>query len=85
MQKLILLIYSKIEDWNDLESLKQFMISSFINVLELNKDEDKLDKFAGILGVDKFDNLQNIDADKFKKKLWMLIDMFDFWHSMLKY
>ncbi len=81
LQKLISLIYSKMEDWDDLEALKRFMISTFVNVLELRDDKDD---FAGILGVDKFDELQNMDAEEFNEKLLMLTDMFDFWHTILK-
>ena len=82
LQKLISIIYSKMEDWeNDNEALKQFMLSAFVNVLELR---DNKDKFAGILGVDKFKELEDINGETFKEKLLMLIDMFEFWHTALK-
>ena len=57
------------------------MLSAFVNVLELR---DNKDKFAGILGVDKFKELEDINGETFKEKLSMLIDMFEFWHTALK-
>lgn len=82
LQKLISLIHTKMEDWQDGDALKQFMISSFINIMELKKDKDE---FAGIFGVNEFGKLQSMNAEMFKEKLLMLIDMFEFWHTMLKY
>lgn len=85
LQKLISLIYSKLEDWGDgnLEALKQFMISAFVNILEL-KDKDK-NEFAAILEVNSFEELKNIKGNNFRDKLFMLIDMFEFWHTSLKF
>ncbi len=90
LQKLISLIYSKIEDWdilNNLESTVQFqnfIISSFINILELN-DEEKKNRFSAILGIDDFNSLKKIPSEKFIEKILMLIDMFEFWHTALKF
>jgi hypothetical protein len=85
LQKLISLIYSKLEDWgNNNDSIKTFMLSAFVNILEL-KEEQKRDEFVNVLGVDKFDELKEIEAEKFKKKLYMLVDMFEFWHTGLKF
>lgn len=86
LQKLISLIYSKLEDWGNynLEALKQFMISAFVNVLELKNNENK-NEFAKILGCNDFEELKNMDNENFKSKLIMLIDMFNFWHTSLKF
>ena len=81
LQKLVSLTYSKIDQWDNLESLKIFMISAFVNVLELKDDKDE---FAEILGVNTFDELKEMNPEIFKEKLLMLIDMFEFWHTALK-
>ena len=81
LHKLISLIYSKLADWEDAESFQRLMISSFVNVLEL---KDNSENFAGILGVEKFEKLQDMNPKEFKDKLKMLIDMFEFWHTALK-
>ena len=84
LQKLISVIYSKLEDWQDnQEAIKTFMISSFINILEL-KDRKEKDSFAKILGTNSFDEFDNMKEDEFQKKLYMLLDMFDLWHTILK-
>lgn len=85
LQKLIFLIYSKLEDWrNENEGLRIFMLSAFVNLMEL-KDEMQKYEFAGIMGAEKFNDLKDMNILDFKKKLLMLIDMFEFWHTMLKY
>jgi len=84
LQKVISLVYSKLEDWRDEnESLKEFLISAFVNVLGLNND-DRKNKFAHLMGFRSFAELKGSDAGKFKKGLYMLIDAFEFWHTALK-
>lgn len=91
LNNMVSLIYSKIKDWegND-ESLKKLMLSSFINIFELNdKDEQtskgKRDNFAKLFGEDyTWEKLETMSADKFKKLLWKFIDMYEFWHKALK-
>ena len=85
LQKLVSEIYSKLEDWKgDDESLKTFVLSAFINILELKSKEEK-DKFAGLFGLAKFEDFQNLSEEKFKEKLFMVIDMFELWHTSLKF
>ena len=83
LQKLVSLIYSKLEDWDDDESLKNFMLSAFVNVLEL--DESDKNRFAGVFGKNSFDELESLENNKFRQMLFVFIDMFEFWHTMLKY
>jgi len=86
LQKLVSLIYSKISDWDDEESLKKFMISAFVNVLDLKSEEQK-NSFAKVFVANKaneFDELKKTDAPLFKKKLLKFIDMFEFWHTAIK-
>jgi hypothetical protein len=84
LQKLVSLIYSKLEDWDDDESLKKFILSAFVNVLEL-KNGEKRNAFASVLGVENFEDLERMEAENFREKLYLLIDMFEFWHTMLKH
>ena len=85
LQKLVSLIHSKLEDWKDKdESLKMFMESAFINILEL-KNKEQQDRFAGVLGLTSFEELRNLSIDEFESKLLMILDMFDFWHTVLKW
>ena len=83
LQKLVSLIYSKLEDWDDDESLKNFMLSAFVNVLEL--DESDKNRFAGVFGKNSFDELESLENNKFRQMLFVFIDMFEFWHTMLKH
>ena len=84
LQKLISLIYSKLEDWKDNDnSTKLFMISAFVNILELEREEKK-NEFAKVLGVSKFNEFNTMKAEEFRKKLYILLDMFDLWHTILK-
>ena len=84
LQKIISLVYSKLEDWKgEDESLKEFLISAFVNVLGLN-DEDRKNKFANLMGFDNFAQIEESKSSEFKKGLYMLIDAFEFWHTTLK-
>lgn len=84
LQKLTSLIYSKLEDWkDDAESVKKFMISAFRNVLNI-KDSNSENEFAKVLGAKNFDEFQNMQPEEFVKKLYMFLDMFEFWHKSLK-
>lgn len=91
LNQMVSLIYSKIKDWEDNEkSLKQFILSAFINVFELNdrddkKSKEKKDTFAQIFGQEMtWDKLRNIPSNDFKQLLWKFIDMYEFWHKALK-
>ncbi|NSW90414.1 MAG: CRISPR-associated protein Csx11 [Firmicutes bacterium] len=85
LQNIISLMYSKIEEWgNETEGLKHFMLSSFINILDLKGDKDKLNEFSTIFGKDNWDELANTPSENFKKDLMMFIDMYEFWHKALK-
>lgn len=81
LQKIVTLIYSKLFDWDDKSSIKIFMLSSFVNVLELKNS--KKDEFAKIFGVKSWMELENLPEDEFIDKLYMFVDMFEFWHKIL--
>ncbi len=90
LQKLISLIHSKLEDWDVFKNpenavqFQNFMISSFINILEL-KDKAKKNKFAEVLVVKDFEKLKVLSSQKFLEKVLLLLDMFHFWHTSLKF
>jgi len=90
LQNIISLIYSKLNDWKDNnEALKTFLLSAFINTFELkdreeNKQKQKLDEFAKLLGQSTWEDVKNLPSEKFKTVLGQFIDMFKFWHTYLK-
>jgi len=74
LHRLVSLIYSKLQDWEDnkednKESFKVFMKSTFKRI----KKQDEVD-------VSKIFDIENFDFDEAKK----FIDMFEFWHTTLK-
>jgi len=74
LHRLVSLIYSKLQDWEDnkednKESFKVFMKSTFKRI----KKQDGVD-------VSKIFDIENFDFDEAKK----FIDMFEFWHTTLK-
>jgi CRISPR-associated Csx11 family protein len=82
-QKLISLIYSKLKDWpEDQESIKIFFLSTFTNVLDL-KTEDEKNSFASILKFKDWKELSDSKPEDFVKRLYLLLDMFDFYHKAL--
>ncbi|MDQ7031099.1 MAG: CRISPR-associated protein Csx11 [Desulfonauticus sp.] len=82
LQKLVSLIYSKLEDWQDNDtSFQKFIISSFVNILDLKGNKDN---FAQVLGFSYFEDLNNLTEKAFKEKMLMFLDMFEFWHTGLK-
>ncbi len=83
LQTMVNLIYSKLSDWQDNSSLKCFILSAFINIFELNDAESK-NKFARILGENKWGNIESLCDKKFRIKLHKFLDMYDFWHNGLK-
>ncbi|TZE81620.1 CRISPR-associated protein Csx11 [Calorimonas adulescens] len=84
LQNLVSLLYSKLQDWRgEDEGLKQFMLSSFINILNLKDEEDK-DKFAAIFGKKNWNDFERSSLSEFKTILKMFIDMYEFWHKALK-
>ncbi|WP_456408638.1 CRISPR-associated protein Csx11 [Caldithrix abyssi] len=82
-QKLVSLIYSRLEDWEDADSLKTFMLTAFVNMLDL-KSQKKKDQFACIINCKNWHELEDLPPGEFMEKLKMLLDMFNFYHSMLK-
>ncbi len=93
-------IFSKLNDWKDNDkSIQSFMLSLFINTLDLDGDEGmrKKDEFAKILLLPherakdeddeavKWDDLNKIDPHVFKNCLLRFIDMYEFWHTALKW
>ncbi|ACV24116.1 CRISPR-associated protein Csx11 [Methanocaldococcus fervens] len=93
LQKLVNIIYKCLEDWDNKydDSISQFLDTSFINVLELNKKSNKevIEKLCVIFDI----SLEDKDLEKFRnelinkidrKKMLMFIDMFEFWHKGLK-
>jgi CRISPR-associated Csx11 family protein len=84
LQKMARLIYSKLQDWQgENRSLKKFLESAFINILELKNDEQK-NKIAGFLGSSSWNNLFESDDKNIDENLYMFLDMFEFWHTALK-
>ncbi|HHY90111.1 MAG TPA: CRISPR-associated protein Csx11 [Clostridiales bacterium] len=85
LNQIIGLIYSKIKDWEgNEESLKQFMLSAFVNMFELNHEE-KRNTFAQLFDQEMtWNKLQNIPFNDFKQLLWRFVDMYEFWHTALK-
>ncbi len=83
LQTLVNIIYSKLEDWDDKEAMKRFILSSFINILELKNRKQK-DDFAGILKCNGWNKLENLEGEELTKCLYMILDMFEFWHTILK-
>ncbi|MEG6567560.1 CRISPR-associated protein Csx11 [Thermoanaerobacterium saccharolyticum] len=84
LHNLVSLLYSKLQDWRgEDDGLKQFMISSFINILNLKGEEDK-DKFAAILGKKNWNDFEGSSSSEFETILKMFVDMYEFWHKALK-
>ena len=82
-QKLISLIYSKLKDWpEEQESIKTFFLSTFINMLDL-KTEDEKNSFASILKFKDWKELSDSKPEDFVERLYLLLDMFDFYHNAL--
>ena len=82
-QKLVSLIYSKLKDWSeDQESIKIFFLSAFINVLDL-KTQDEKNNFASILKFKDWKELSDSTPEIFIERLYLLLDMFDFYHNAL--
>ena len=83
LNKIISLIYSKLEDWKqDEENLSIFMKSTFVNLLNLNsaKNKQTKDKILELFEIDSFNKLEQLKIDKLQK----FIDMYEFWHKCLK-
>lgn len=85
LHKIITLIYSKLDDWEDEESIKDFMLSSFINVFDLkgNIDNKEKDNYAKLFRKDSWVELEGMSAEDFKRGLFKFLDMYDFWHNAL--
>ncbi len=88
LQNIVSLIYSKLNDWKDNDNaIKSFLLSAFINVLDLkgkNEQLQKLDEFAKLLGQSDWNSVEDLNPGVFKETLWQFIDMFEFWHIHLK-
>ena len=93
-------IFSKLNHYNDNEKIIQsFNKSLFINTLDLDGDGGtrEKDEFAKILLLPherakaedsenvKWDDLNKIDPHVFKNCLLRFIDMYEFWHTALKW
>ena len=84
LQKLVYLIYSKIGDWEgDEESIKSFLLSTFVNILELKNEEEKRN-FALILKCNDWEELERTDVNLFIDRVKTFLDMFEFYHKALK-
>ncbi len=87
LHKLIQLLYEKAVNFD--KSYAPFLASSFIRILELNKNKELL---SGIKFI--FDIQEDVGRTDFhkqfmnklesKENLLLFIDMFEFWHTMLK-
>lgn len=84
LQKLVYLIYSKIADWEgNAESIKSFLLSTFVNILELKNEEEKRN-FALILKYNDWEELERTDVNLFIDRVKTFLDMFEFYHKALK-
>lgn len=84
LQKLVYLIYSKIADWEgNEESIKSFLLSTFVNILELKNEEEKRN-FALILKCNDWEELERTDVNLFIDRVKTFLDMFEFYHKALK-
>ena len=98
LHKLISVIYRCLEDWNDTDeaSIRKFLTTSFINILELKKKENKslINELCEILemtleedredGKISFNQFQEELQKKINKEtMKMFIDMFELWHTAL--
>mgnify|MGYP001229640804 CR=1 FL=1 len=85
LRHLIELIYTKLDDWNNQhDSLKNFVSSALINVLDLQNEQKEKDYLAQIFGEESWSHLQALPADNWTERLYQFIDMFEFWHTALK-
>lgn len=84
LQKLVYLIYSKIADWEgNAESIKSFLLSTFVNILELKNEKEKRN-FALILKCNDWEELERTDVNLFIDRVKTFLDMFEFYHKALK-
>ncbi|MEO1783992.1 CRISPR-associated protein Csx11 [Thermodesulfobium sp. 4217-1] len=83
LNNLISLLYEKIQDCN--ENYASFIAASFLNILEINKNDVMKKRISEIFELNEA-NFHNELIKKFedKKNLYLFLDMFDFWHKMLK-
>ncbi|EGD52437.1 CRISPR-associated protein, Csx11 family [Thermoanaerobacter ethanolicus JW 200] len=96
LQKLISVIYDKWESIanyksdmnNDVEGIKVFLASSFINILELKKDEELAKGIKKLFDIEVSqgnDKLYEALKEKMTtENLQLFLDMFEFWHTTLK-
>jgi hypothetical protein len=96
LQKLISVIYdnwkaitndeSKIN--SNVEGIKAFLASSFINILDLKKDIGLADGIKDLFDIDKSkenDKLHAVLKEKMTlDNVQLFLDMFEFWHTTLK-
>ena len=82
---LVELVYAKLQDWEgNVTSIKSFVSSAFINVLDIQSNDDEKDRLARILGAQSWSELQNVNEEEWISRLNQFIDMFEFWHTALK-
>ncbi|WP_434655935.1 CRISPR-associated protein Csx11 [Thermoanaerobacterium thermosaccharolyticum] len=81
--KLVSVIYDKMDNKED---MKTYIASSFINILNLNKDLKLRNGIAEIFGISiNEENFHSVLKDSMtQENLKLFLDMFDFWHNALK-
>ncbi len=82
LQVIVKLIYEKTEISSEDKSIKDFMLSSFINIFELKKETNKNTFAQKVFGTDSWENLNS--NENFIDDLYRFLDMYDFWHNCLK-
>ncbi len=82
LQVIVRLIYEKTETSSEDKSIKDFMLSSFINIFELKKETNKNTFAQKVFGTDSWENLNS--NENFIDDLYRFLDMYDFWHNCLK-
>ena len=83
LHKLIELLYERVQNYN--EAFKPLLASAFVNILELRKDNETLERIRKIFDLNTdLDILKALEEKLTEENLKLFIDMFEFWHTVLK-
>ncbi len=83
LHRLIELLYEKVQNYN--EAFRPLLASAFVNILELRKDNETLERIQRIFDLDTgLDILKALERKLTEENIKLFIDMFEFWHTALK-
>ena len=83
LHRLIELLYEKAQNYN--EAFKPLLASAFVNILELRKDNETLERIQRIFDLNtELDILKALEEKLTEENLKLFIDMFEFWHTAFK-